>query len=297
MKLCIGTAQFGMDYGIQRAGQPCLADALEMLDIAVQNGVYMIDTAAAYGTAEEVVGAFIQKNKGVRNKIELTSKLPSRMLDIVPQEQQSETIRKYLLQSLSKLNTDYLDYYLLHNPAHINNDDIIQALRLLKSEGLVLNIGASVYTPEEAEQGIERGFDVLQIPYSVFDQRMEEKGIIDLAFNMKVKLHSRSAFTQGLMLINESEVPKQLEKAKPVVRKLAVFCEERSISRLQLAVAFVNTQTTITHLVFGVDKKEQLFEIIETHKKVVDPDILSEAACLFSNLEEDIIMPSKWDGV
>jgi aryl-alcohol dehydrogenase-like predicted oxidoreductase len=273
-----------MDYGIQRAGQPKLPDVLAMLDYAVQNGINAIDTAAAYGTAEEVVGEFFRKHPNVRGKVELISKLSPNAADV----------RESLLQSLRKLGTDYLDGYLLHNPAHMSDDAIVDAMLRLKQEGLVKSIGASVYTPYEAKKGIERGLDMLQIPYSVFDQRMDEQGVLNLAQSKSVKLHSRSAFTQGLMLMDEAEIPPHLEKAKPIVRKLAMFCAEYNISRLQLAIAFVGRNENITHLVFGADRLGQVQEIIEAHRQSVAEDVLKEAAHQFARLDEEIVVPSKW---
>ena len=46
MKLCLGTVQFGMDYGIQGGSRPTVKESVAMLDFAVQNGVDAIDTAA-----------------------------------------------------------------------------------------------------------------------------------------------------------------------------------------------------------------------------------------------------------
>lgn len=61
MELCLGTVQFGMDYGISGQRQPTVEQAVNMLDFATQNGISTIDTANAYGTAEDVVGCFLQK--------------------------------------------------------------------------------------------------------------------------------------------------------------------------------------------------------------------------------------------
>ena len=294
MELCLGTAQFGMDYGIQSAGQPKLAEAIEMLETAVQNGVSAIDTAAAYGTAEEVVGEFIKKHGGIRDRVSLISKLSPTILNGVPQEQYAAVIRENLMQSLSKLNTDYLDGYLLHNAEHIYNEAIADALFQIKKDGLTRNVGVSVYTPDEAKKGMERGFDILQIPYSVFDQRMDEYGVLDLAQSKGTDLHARSTFTQGLMLMDEADIPAHLEKARPVVRKLTEFCKNHNISRLHLALAFVARQKAVSHLVFGVDGRRQLLEIVCANRHTISDDVLVEAMREFSCLEESIIMPSKW---
>ena len=61
MKLCLGTVQFGLDYGIRGQKKPSVEDAIKILDYATQNGIDNIDTALAYGNAEEVVGEFLKR--------------------------------------------------------------------------------------------------------------------------------------------------------------------------------------------------------------------------------------------
>lgn len=71
MELCLGTVQFGMDYGIKGLKKPLTQDTIRWLDYATKNGVTAIDTAAAYGTAEKIVGEFL-KNIHCREKIFLS---------------------------------------------------------------------------------------------------------------------------------------------------------------------------------------------------------------------------------
>ena len=66
MNLCIGTVQLGMDYGITGQKQPSVEQACEILDYATQNGIKTIDTANAYGTAEDVVSAVVAIEKVFR---------------------------------------------------------------------------------------------------------------------------------------------------------------------------------------------------------------------------------------
>ena len=73
MELCLGSVQFGMDYGIRGKKRPPLSDCLEMLDYAVHNGITTIDTASAYGGAEDVIGRFFEKNPPVRRQVRLLS--------------------------------------------------------------------------------------------------------------------------------------------------------------------------------------------------------------------------------
>ena len=294
MKLCLGTAQFGMEYGIQKSGQPTLTDALEMLKFAINNGVCAIDTAAAYGTAENIVGKYIKNNCEVRDQVKIISKLSPDVLAGKQNDQYFKAMHDCINQSINRLNVDYLDICLFHNPAYLLDEEAITALIRIKSAGLTRKVGVSVYTPDEAKIGIKYGLDVVQVPYSVFDQRMEEQGVFELAMRKNVEVHSRSAFTQGLMLMSESNIPTDLNEVRPVVRAYSEFCSKAGCSRLEMALAFIERQDCIEYLVFGVDRKEQLSEIIDAYRKPINQDILSEAAKRFARIDERLIMPSKW---
>jgi aryl-alcohol dehydrogenase-like predicted oxidoreductase len=58
-KICLGTAQFGLEYGINnQVGKPVESEVFKILDYANQQGVYNLDTADKYGSALEVLGAY-----------------------------------------------------------------------------------------------------------------------------------------------------------------------------------------------------------------------------------------------
>lgn len=76
VKLCLGTVQFGMKYGInnQINRQPTWEESFEMLDLAIENGVEVIDTARAYGEAELILGEYFKRHKCLQ-KVRVISKL------------------------------------------------------------------------------------------------------------------------------------------------------------------------------------------------------------------------------
>ena len=115
MKLCLGTVQFGMDYGIIGQKKPSLEDGVACLDYATQNGISAIDTATAYGTAEEVTGAFLRRKTILRDKLFISSKMLPNVLDDYESGQYTTKIREHLVNSLKVLGTDYLDAYMLHS--------------------------------------------------------------------------------------------------------------------------------------------------------------------------------------
>jgi len=294
-KLCLGTVQFGMDYGIKGQKQPSVERAVEMLDYATQNGIDTIDTANAYGTAEDVVGSFLQKKTVSRNKLFIISKFRPNLLDEVASCEYYRVMRANLENTLSRLHTDYLDSYLLHSARYVFDDEIIDTLNRMKQDGLVRRVGVSVYEPEEAKKCIERPtVEFMQLPYSIFDQRMEKAGVFEYATGDKIQIHSRSAFIQGLILMDEDEIPSFLNKAKPIVRKIDLLCCRHGISRISLAMNYVKQQSRISHLVFGVDNIEQLKENIQIYQEDISKDIINDIAKEFRDIEADIVMPSLW---
>ena len=295
MELCLGTVQFGMDYGIKGQKQPSVEQAVDMLDYATQNGINTIDTANAYGSAEDVVGAFLEKKTIARDKLFIVSKFRPNLLDDVGQDKYYEIMRNNLENTLSRLHTDYLDSYLLHSARYIFDDEIIDTLNRLKADGLAERVGVSVYEPEEAKKCIERpNVDFMQLPYSIFDQRMEKAGVFENAKKDSIQIHSRSAFIQGLILMEEDEVPPFLAKAKPIVKKISLLCERHGLSKISLAMNYVKQQSRISHLVFGVDNLEQLKEDIEIFSEDISTDIIDDIAKEFTDIEADIVMPSLW---
>ena len=295
MKFALGTVQFGMDYGIRGQKRPSIDDAIKMLDHATQNGITNIDTANAYGTAEDVIGEFLGLHTIRRDMLTIISKCRPNILDRCPEERYYTVVRENLLDTLSRLHTDHLDVYLYHSSRYVYEDGMIDALEQLKKEGYVKKIGVSVYGSDEAKKCIERtNVDLMQLPYSIFDQRMLHEGVFDLARGRDIQIHSRSAFIQGLILMREDEVPPFLHGARPILRKIDVICQQYGISRIELAMGFVACQDAISHLVFGVDDIEQLKEDIRLSAHPLPREMVTEIAKGFMDLQTDIVMPSLW---
>ena len=297
MELCLGTVQFGMDYGISGQKQPSVEQAVEMLDYAVQNGINTIDTANAYGTAEDVVGTFLRKKTVPREKLWIISKFRPNLLDDVQEEDYYAVMKENLSNTLERLGVDYLDTYLLHSARYVYSDAIIDTLNRLKKEGYARKVGVSVYEVDEAKKCIERdNVDFMQLPYSVFDQRMKNGGLFDMSKKHPVatQIHSRSAFIQGLILMEEEQVPDFLSKARPIVRKISELCRRYEISRIALAMNYVKQEESISHLVFGVDNISQLKEDIRIFQEDIDKDVIRDISREFCDIEADIVMPSLW---
>lgn len=295
MELCLGTVQFGMDYGVFEQKKKDSEYCIACMDYATQNGIHALDTADAYGIAEDVVGSFLKKKTISRDKLFLSTKLLPNILDNVKPDDYERIILERLKHSLRRLNTDYVDVFFLHSSRYIFQESIMQALSVVKKEGLAKEVGVSIYYENEAKACMKNPLvDYVQAPYSVFDHRMKECGFLDIKNRGDIKLDTRTAFVKGLIRLTEEEVPEHLKQAKPILRKLDEICKQTGYSRIDLAIGYVKRENNIQHLVFGIRDMEQLKEDIISFQKDVPEKILQELESEFSGVDANLVVPSLW---
>lgn len=295
MELCLGTVQFGMDYGVFNQPKKDVDYCVDCLDYATQNGINAIDTATAYGIAEEVVGKFIRKNTINRDKLFISSKLLPNILDDYEKDDYEKVILENIKKQLSVLGTDYLDAYFLHSSRYIHNAEILDALQVVKREGLAKDVGVSIYYDDEAKAAFgNKNVQYVQAPYSIFDHRMKEVGLFDRTKIGEMKVDTRTTFIKGLIRLSDSEIPEHLEKARPILQKLDEICDETGYNRIQLAIGYVKQQEAINHLVFGVRDLKQLKQDIEAFGLDIPSDIFVKMDEEFKNIDTDIVVPSLW---
>lgn len=296
MKLCLGTVQFGMDYGIHGCKRPAASDSVAMLEYAFEHGIRAIDTAAAYGDAESVVGTFIEKNSSIRNKILLSSKIKPNILNDIPEKEYELAVQTSLERSLEHLHTDFLDICYYHTAPYAFDSVKLEVLAGMKRKGLTRKVGVSVYEPEEAFASMESGLvDILQFPFSIFDRRMLSAGVFQAAKKRKIEIHTRSAFLQGLLMTEKKKIPPFLKDSIPLMDKLQDFCSRHKITPLQLALSFVKAESFGSHLVFGVHSLMQLMEDIAEFSHVrLTSKLLNDAISEIGTANRNIVIPSLW---
>lgn len=295
MKLCLGTVQFGMDYGVFNTPKKDPDYCIRCLDYATQNGIDAIDTATAYGTAEEITGKFLAMKTVPREKLYVSTKLLPNIMDDKKPDEYIKVIRENLQQSLKVLHTDYIDAYYFHSSRYAFMPELLEAMSSMKKEGLAKRVGVSVYYPDEALACFkDRNINCIQAPYSIFDHRMKENDIFQKGFEAGFNIDVRTAFIKGLIHLEESEVPDHLSKAKPILRKLDALCKETGYSRIELAIGYIKREPAVSHLVFGVRSLEQLKEDMESFKKDIPNTIFDEIDTEFSGIDADLVVPSLW---
>lgn len=299
-KLVLGTVQLGMKYGLNNSvGQPTKEDSFLILDKALALGIEIFDTAWAYGVSEDVIGSWI-KSRSLAGKIKVISKLKPHVLNDYPDgTKSSDIVRMELEKSLKRLSLDYLDGYLLHSPQYVYLNHVIAGLQKSKKDGIVKNIGVSIYDEAEALQAVELDIDYIQIPYNVFDQRLDATNFFDLAKKNKITVFARSPFLQGLLLMKPDQIPSHLTYLRPYLEKFIGLAAKYNLTPTEAALGFA-LGSRADHIVFGVDTKEQLIhnaDIVKKSLSAVDKGLLVEIKESFKDLNKGAINPSLWNKI
>ena len=141
-RACMGTMTFGSQVD-ETAAQ-------EMMDRCLEAGINFFDTANSYnkGRSEEILGRVF---KGRRNQVILASKVFNKMGEAPDESGLSrEAIHKAIDASLSRLQTDYLDIYYLHQPDHkVPLEETLEAMDMLVKQGKVRYPATSNYSASQ----------------------------------------------------------------------------------------------------------------------------------------------------
>lgn len=266
--ISLGSAQFGINYGITNTkGKVELTEATKIIKKAIDNGIEYIDTAAAYGNSEQVIGKALSDCFGHKVKI-ITKPFPfvdynSKLSDKVYLK---SLLRNSVLKSYSNLNVKKIDTIMLHRAQHLKYQFIIDELIKLKNEKLFNNIGVSVQNPEELDLALRADYiSAIQLPLNILDHRWDEffYNIKKIKEKKKLIIHARSIFLQGLLIDNTSSNwhkanISEFKKVKSWIIKMIKDLNRTSIK--DLCINYVKGLNCVDSLVIGVENLEQLNE-------------------------------------
>ncbi len=257
-RLVLGTAQFGLDYGIvNSAGKTSPAEISAMLDLARSAGFAGLDTAAAYGDAENVLGRCGVSGLRVTTKLSLPR-------DVTP-DKLDATVMAGARRSLVALGCGQLDGLLLHSAAELASARaaaVHAALVKVREAGLARRIGMSIYSRDDIESVVSRfAVDLVQLPLSVFDQRACTwlPHLIDCG----IAVHARSVFLQGLLLQPPDSLPPKVSTLAAGISSFHKRALANGLSPLEAALAFVRDVPGIEAVVVGAASRRELEEIVK----------------------------------
>ena len=256
IKVALGTVQFGMAYGVaNNFGRVPENTAEDILRLARELGVDTIDTAAAYGRSEEVLG-----KTGV-DGFNVVSKLPPGFEETKNPE---GWVNQYIDQSLRRLRCDSIYGFLLHQPLDLlkpSGEKYYEALVSLKRKGKVGNIGISVYGPDDLDRLAEFDFDIVQAPMNVLDRRLKNSRWLEKLSKQNTEVHIRSAFLQGLLLMPAKERPDYFKPWQKLLSEYDAWIADQKLLPLHVCLGYLLGHAEINRIVVGVDNAKQLREI------------------------------------
>ena len=293
--IVLGTVQLGLEYGINnKTGKPSKHQSFEILEYAVEKGITCFDTAAAYGNSEEVIGEFI-KTHGLGKDINLISKLKPNLVNNHDKNAYSNIIDE-IEKSLYKLNVDKLKGYLLHTPSNFYSEYIMDGLNKIRNQGLLENIGVSVYEVKDAlEAAKSTGISYIQVSYNILDQRLDKTDFNKIAGTNGHTVFARSPFLQGLILMDIANIPSHLERAIPYLIEFQSITKKYKYSRTEAALLFSLLKNKNNVVIYGVETLSQLKENIAIAESLKDnKEFVREIETIFNNVDEGIVIPSLW---
>ena len=271
-ELALGTANWGGSYGAP--GREATVDEPVARGLAaafLDAGHGLVDTAPAYGGAEELVGTVLA------GRARVVSKVPA---EVMAEPDAARLAVEGLQRSLERTRVDRFAGVLLHDAsagtrADGRGHDVLAAVR---AADLSDRVGVSVYAPEEALAAVERlGADLVQLPCNVLDQRFLDSGCVaDLAAT-GVEVHVRSIFLNGVLLADPEGLSGPLATLAPAVRRLVGAAGAAGCSVLEMATAFARRATGAHAVVVGAFAVRQLTEVLAAWDRAGNADVALSA--------------------
>lgn len=267
-RLALGTVQFGLPYGLAGRGEAVPATEVRaILRRARSLGITTLDTAAAYGDIE---GRLADLGDGEFEVISKIARLPAD----IEVEAVADWVWAQAEQSRSRLG-DRLVTLMAHRDEDLTDAKGATMWSALLSWGQShgVAVGASCYDPSRlaALAGIE-GFRVAQVPGNALDQRVARVPISA----SEIKVHLRSVFLQGLLLMAPEAAQRAVPQATPALGRWRAWCASQGVTPMVAALSLAKSFSVVDTCVVGVDSLAQLEEIAAAWAQaapVASPDL------------------------
>ena len=218
---------------------------------AFKAGVNYYDTAYIYPGSEVALGEIVKRN-GIRDKIRIATKLPQYLISSTAQ------IEKYFQEQLSRLQTDYIDYYLMHMLTDIaswhklKDLGILQWIEEKKASGAIRNLGFSFHGDTDMFLQIlnDYDWDFCQIQYNYLDEHTQagRRGL-ETAYEKKIPVIIMEPLRGGKLVNMLPQKAKQLIAEHP-----------NKWSAAEWALRWLWDQPGVTCILSGMNSTEMVEE-------------------------------------
>jgi len=284
-RLAIGTANFGMPYGLSNSSELLSVESVaEIIAKSRSLGIDCLDTANAYGSSQKVLGKIGITGWTVVSKI---STIPKDCSDV------SEFVDRQVETILADLKVAEVETVLVHNASDLVGtfgDQIFCTLEKHQTAGTVKRIGVSIYGPESLEKIISRyRVEVVQAPLNVLDNRLVSSGWLDNLVTRGIEVHARSVFLQGLLVSPALQGQEFFSRWRTILGRWNEISGSNVHSALQTCLTHVKSFADVSRIVVGVDNEDQVVEIVDLFNK---PSW--QVQDFMTGVDEELINPSGW---
>ncbi|MBI1833408.1 MAG: aldo/keto reductase [Candidatus Andersenbacteria bacterium] len=295
-RLGLGTVEIGIaNYAMGQKGLISEDDATRLLNEVVDLGITYIDTARAYGVAEERIGkSGILKKPGV-----VVGTKTAQFLEKGEDPRGTELeqrIRVDIEESLRMLQVDSLQLVQLHGGSkeQIERGEIIEVMQKLKDEGKIQHVGIATRGEEAPLAAIDSGFfETIQAAYSILDQRMVPH-VLPKAAAAGVNIINRSVLLKGVLTKHYSKLPTALTPLKEAAAQAEQIALEIGTNLPSLALRFVLSHEAISTALVGTMKTQHLKAAQDAVEAgPLPPEIIAKLEALAIS-DPNLIDPSRW---
>ena len=291
-RLVLGTAQLGMSYGIANtSGRPDLPTVKSIIQNAWENGIQEFDTAQAYGKSEQLLGKVLN-DLDIVNEARIITKLDP-TLDYTDKT----AILKALKTSVENLGVKSIFGLMLHeeNLLDLWKEGLHRILMDIVDSGHVKHLGISVDLPEKAIQALEtENISMVQLPASILDKRFADAGVFQLSEDTGKQIYIRSIFLQGLLLMNNEDLPAKMRFTVSILKRFEKLVKEAGISKQTFALEYIKQSYPEAKIVFGVETLDQLKNNLNSWERKLPLDLVNRIGEEFGYVDNRILNPSLW---
>ena len=254
------------------------AEAIEMIRYAIDHGVSYIDTAYPYhkGTSEIVVGKALRD--GYRERVKLATKMPTWLVN------SQEDMDKVLGEQLNRLQTDHIDFYLLHGLekerwAKMQKLKVFDWAGKVTNEGKIRHLGFSFHDEYSVFKEIIDGYDkwtLCQIQFNYMDANYQAgtKGL-------------RYAASKGLAVVVMEPIAGGLLAVKPPKEIQAIWDEAKSKrTPAEWALQWVWNHPEVSVVLSGMSTMSQVTENVKSAGRSGAGKLADEELGLISRVKE-----------
>lgn len=268
---CMRFTRKGTGIDLEKAEQEILA--------AYRAGVNYYDTAYIYPGSEAAIGEIFERN-GMREQIRIATKLPQYLCS------SRSAVERYFREQLSRLRTDYVDYYLMHHMTDVAMWEKLESIGIRewiaekKASGAIRKIGFSYHGNTEGFLKILNAYDwdMCQIQYNYYDRTSQagEEGL-------------KAAAAKGIpVVIMEPLRGGKLVDMLPKEARQAMKDSGRGWSAAEWGLRWLYDQPEVTVVLSGMNSLEMVEENCRTASEAEAGHLSKEDLAVIDRIVESI---------